>query len=600
MNDGLSLTEIREIKTEFSYNEITPMVKELIAKGLITQEQLDENRKNASRKTMNRGVVLSPEEQVQFILNKIIKGYSPEEIVKSDKTKSITIHKVRYQKRKLIADGVISAEEAEKAMQERQAKALDRKHKRLIDKIKEYTELGYTLIEMTEFIKEYNYGSIIEIKNKYAKENGWYTKEELAKFAGLRKIREAEEAQRTFENLPLEEREKIIREREVEARRQEEEIRKRQEEIIARREERKAETKKKHQEDINILKGHIKNRKTMKKAADLMSCSIEYIYRLKRESIQEGTWLTEEEMNTIKKQREKEQEKVRRKRERERKKEQERRREENQFRIKKDVFQVLMYRKEEIPYKEIAKKMNYSISHLVMLKRLADKIFPDEEALKEFASLLKLKEEKERQEEQKIQKRELRQVKREIREQEAVSGALKKERKRKIKGYANVYKRYKKAAKAEDKLELDGEENVSTEGREKFIETLTALHSLEASLPDRDIEFVMNTFEMHPEIAEKDSIKFLISNANKRGGLKSVMKMVTELSRTLSDTKFHKSLAEYGSWLKKIALRPKIQEMKKQKMSNSEIAEKLGISSAEVSIIFHNDKKPDFSDFGNR
>lgn len=338
----------------------------------------------------------------------------------------------------------------------------------------------------------------------------------------------------------------------------------------------------------------------MEKAAELMDCSVAYVYKLRRESIQEGTWLTQEELAVIKEQRRKVQEKARRKRERDKKKEQQRKREENQFRIKKEAFQILMYRKEEVPYKEIAKEMNYSISHLVVLKRLADNIFPNEEAITEFASLLKLEEEKDRKEEQIRQKRELRQAKREIREQETLSKALKKDRKQKIKGYTNTYKRYKKVAKKEDNLELDGEENVSTEGRKKFIETLTDLHSLEANIPDKDIEFVINTFELHPEIADRDSIRFLISNANKKGGLKNVTRIVNELTEILSDTKFHRQLIEYGRWIRKIALRPKIQEMKKQKMSNTEIGEKLGISSAEVSIILHSEKNPDFSDFENR
>lgn len=600
INDGLSLTQIRELKPEFSYNEVTPMVKELITNGVVTQEQVEENQKNATRNTMNKEVELSPEEQVKFILDKVRKGYTPAEIVKSDKTKSLTMHKVLYQKRRLIAEGIITEEEADNAMRKRQENALKRKHKRIAKKIKEYTELGYTLVEISGFITEYNYGTLGDIKNAYAKENGWYTKEELESFAVLRKKREAEEAQRAFESLPPEEKERIIKEREAEAKRLEEEKRKRQEEIIVRRQARKAETNKKHQEDIDILKEHIKSGKTMERAAELMNCSLGYAYKIRRKSVQNGSWLTTEELALIQEQKRKEQEKARRKKERERKKEQERKREENQFRIKKEAFELLMYRKEGYTYKEISEKMNYSVPHLTVLKRLADKIFADKGDLEEFSQLIKFKEKKEQQQEQVRLKRELRQAKKEIKEQETVSKAFAKERKRKIKGYADAYKRYKKVAKAEDNLELDGEENVSTEGREKFIETLTALHSLEADISDKDIELVINAFDMHPEIADKASIKFLISDANKKGGLKSVGRIVNELSSTLRDTKFHKPLIEYGRWIKKIVLRPKIQEMKVQGMNNTQIGESLGISSAEVSIIFYNDKEPDFFDFDGR
>lgn len=71
---------------------------------------------------------------------------------------------------------------------------------------------------------------------------------------------------------------------------------------------------------------------------------------------------------------------------------------------------------------------------------------------------------------------------------------------------------------------------------------------------------------------------------------------MNKLTNALQDTKFYEPLVEYKRWLKKIAIRPKIQEMKKQGMNNNQIGEKLGISSAEVNIIFYNDIKPDFSD----
>ena len=76
---------------------------------------------------MNHSVDLSPEEQVEFILDKIKKGYTPAEIVESDKTQSLTMHKVLYQKRQLIAKGMITEEKATKAMQKRQEKVLAKK-----------------------------------------------------------------------------------------------------------------------------------------------------------------------------------------------------------------------------------------------------------------------------------------------------------------------------------------------------------------------------------------------------------------------------------------------------------------------------------------
>lgn len=207
VQNGLSTKEIRELKPEFTDDEVTSMIKELIATGIITQGQVTQNAINSNRRTLNRNATLSPDEQVQFILDKVRKGYSPTEIVESDETKSLTINKVRFQKKQLIAKGIISQEEADTAMKKRQEQALTIKHKKVMDKIKEYTELGYTLDEMTEFIEEYSSKQqLSKIKSAYIKENGWYTEDELKEFARLRKIRE-------YESLPPEEKKRIEEEK---------------------------------------------------------------------------------------------------------------------------------------------------------------------------------------------------------------------------------------------------------------------------------------------------------------------------------------------------------------------------------------------------
>ncbi len=600
VNAGLTITQMRDLKPEFSYNEFTPMIKELIEAGVITQEQVDDNAKKGSKKTMNQGLQLSPEEQVQFILDKIRKGYAPTEIVNSDKTKSLTMHKVLYQKRKLIAEGKISQEEADRAMQSRQEKALARKHKKVINRIKEYTEFGYSLTEISEFITEYSYGTLSDIKNEYMKKNGWYTKEELSMFAIQRKDREAEEARRAFESLPLAERIRIEEERIAEARRLEEEKRKRREEIIAKRQAKKDETNKSHQEDANKLKNHLKNGDNMEKAAELMGVSTAYAYKIRRESIQNGTWLTVEEIGAMQEQKQKEKEKAKRKKARQKQKEQNRKKEEEQFRVKKEAWRLLKYREEGYTYKEISRKMNYSIAHLTVLRRKANEIFDIEGTLEEFTQLMKKEEEKANQEEQARLAREQRETQKAIKEAEELSKAFQKERKRKIKGYAESYKRYRKAAKKEDNLELDGEENVSTEGRKNFIDVVINLYKLDADIPDKDIEIILNTFYMHPEVVDKKSIKFLISNAYEEGGLKGAERMVIELANILRETKFYALLTEYQKWLKEQTLFLRIKELKARGMSDNAIGEKLCISSAEVKVIFYNKKKTEFPNFEDR
>ena len=172
------------------------------------------------------------------------------------------------------------------------------------------------------------------------------------------------------------------------------------------------------------------------------------------------------------------------------------------------------------------------------------------------------------------------------------------ERKQKIKEYKRLYNICKKEAKKEDKLELKGEENISTEGRIKLIEVLVALQNLDVDIYDEDIDIVLNTFYMYPEIANKDSIKFLISDAGKKGGIKSTERVILELLNTLRDTKYYEALVEYRKWVRKLNLLPEIQTMKKKGMNNTQIAENLGITSSEVSIVLNNDKSQIFSGIG--
>lgn len=571
VNNGLSAEEIRKLKPEFGYNEVSPLIKELIDLGSITQEQVNENATNARRKAMNKSVELSPDEQVSFILDKVRMGYMPIEIVESDKTKSITMHKVLYQKRQLIAKGIISEEEAQQAMKKRQEEAIAKKRTEVMNKVKEYTELGYTLTEISNFIPEYGYGFLRHIKTIYAEKNGWYTKEQLKEFAKLRKLREAEEAKRAFENLPPEEK-RII----------EEERTKRQEEIIAKRKERQERTNDKNQEDIKKLKDYLKSGKTMQESADIMNYSLSYIYIIKRKSLQNNTWFTPEELKEVEEKKEKQKQK------------------------KEDVLKLREYVKQGYMYEEIAKKMNYSVGYLSDLRKIAiaDNIWFTKEAIKEFKVLRKKREERER---QRVQKEEQERLEKERKEKERLEkekqAKLEREQKEykkikrlKLREYEEEYNKYRKLAKEEDKLELYGEENVQTEGRKKFIEILISLNNLGKLISDKDIEIVINTLYTYPEIANKDNIKLLILDANKKGGLKSSEKMIMELADILRKTKFYEPLVQYRIWIKKLALLPQIQDMKKQGMSNENIGKKLGISSSEVSIIFNN-KEPDFSDF---
>lgn len=346
-NDGLNGKQIRELKPEFAFNEVTSIIKELICVGIVTREKIEENRKNSFRRIMNKDAKMSIEEQESYVLDKVRKGYNSKEITESDTTKTLTKNKVINLKKQLIAIGKITQKEADEAIQKRQKEILNKKHNKVINKIKKYTELGYNLKEMSKFITEYSYSHLGKIRNNYITQNGWYTQKQLERYVSLRN-----------------------------------------------------------------------------------------------------------------------------------------------------------------------------------------------------------------------------------------AGGEK--------YYKKMYKLFKQEAKKEDELELEGEIDIPTQGREMLIEVLINLDNLKIDISNEDIQIVLNTFYMYPKLANKDSIRLIISNTIKNEGIQSIEMKAIELRDILRDTKFYKPLEEYSRWARKLKLLPKMQDMKKNGMNNSKISEKLGISSSEVSIILNN------------
>ena len=278
------------------------------------------------------------------------------------------------------------------------------------------------------------------------------------------------------------------------------------------------------------------------------------------------------------------------------KEEQNRKEEENQQRIRNEMLTFREYIEKGYTYNEIVPKMGYSLSYLQFLRKIAidNNMWFTNKEIKEFRRSREKKELFEKQEAQKKEEqrkaREQREKERLDREEEKQRKALNKERKRIIKHYET----YRRLAKKEDRLELDGEENVSTEGRRKFMEILNKLHNLEVDIPDKDVEIVLNTLYLYPQFASKDTLKFLISDANKKMGIKFAERRIVELTNILKNTKFYEPLIEYRRWIRKQALLPEIKAMKEQGLSNTDIGEKLDITSAEVSAIFYGDRRHDF------
>lgn len=285
---GYSLGEIKESNSDFVSNEVGKIAAKAIQLGLITRDQVEENRKSATKRAMNLNAKLSPEEQQQFVIDKVRKGYTPNEIVESDKTKSISYHKALYQKRQIIANGIISQEDADKAMRERVEEQTLQRHNAIIDQIKSYTIQGYTLKEMSDKLP-YAYSYLSKIRRDYEEINGWFSKEELKEFARQRKAREAKEK---FDSLSDEEKARFENERV-----QEKLIK--QQETEKRRQERKKETEQIHRKHIEQIKILRKERKICSQIAEELGVSQAYVNRLIRKSKDEGTWFTEEELQEI-------------------------------------------------------------------------------------------------------------------------------------------------------------------------------------------------------------------------------------------------------------------------------------------------------------
>lgn len=73
--------------------------------------------------------------------------------------------------------------------------------------------------------------------------------------------------------------------------------------------------------------------------------------------------------------------------------------------------------------------------------------------------------------------------------------------------------------------------------------------------------------------------------ANKKGGIANVERMVTSLMSELRETKYYKPLLEYKTYIKNQRLLSRIKQMKSQGMENALIADNLHISSADVAIL---------------
>lgn len=360
INDGHTSVKIRNCFEGMGYKKYKKILERLIESGKVTQDMLEKNRVSAIRISINPDTVMTPEEQTSFIIEKSKQGYTPTEIVESDKTNSLTMPMVKNQRDLLFKRGILSREEIDKAMKQRQKVKLQEKRSNVLKEIIKYTKLGYTLSEIASIIG-YNLNDVGLIKKEYSEKHGWFSQKEIKQFREKRRNKEEKE-------------------------------------------------------------------------------------RLKKQK--EG--------------------------------------------------------------KKVERKLESAKKHLIKAR---------------------------------------------------------------------------KAAKKEEKLEIDFEEDNSNLSRKKYLEIVTQFYNDFGYIEEEDIELVKKFINSSAEIANKDIIKAIIMNSYKNGGIQETIKSINELAQYLWETEYGQYLSKYRLWLRKLELLSKVREFKNNKMSNDEIAKILGISSTEVVLL---------------
>lgn len=126
---GDSLKVIREEIDEYiDYNGSAKLAKQLVELGIVTNEELEANAKAARKNSNSIGKALSTEEQIKFIREKVFLGYTQKEIVDSDETGSVSMHSALYQKRRMIAEGLITAKKADRLMEKHKQDLLEEQY----------------------------------------------------------------------------------------------------------------------------------------------------------------------------------------------------------------------------------------------------------------------------------------------------------------------------------------------------------------------------------------------------------------------------------------------------------------------------------------
>lgn len=408
--------------------------------------------------------------------------------------------------------------------------------------------------------------------------------------------------------------------------------------------------KRNHEEDIKKLKEHIINNGRLVTASKYIGCSDQYVYELIRECIEKGVWFTEEEQRELgligenKSKRSKVQpigvptdeiEKLKyyfyiygndwKAIERESPYPMRHLKKLKEIAIKNGLWfseeeekEVLDKVREQEIAKQVAEQTRQDNVQAMLDEQRKQRKEDSEKAIEAYNRMLEV--ERSAQEAEKgisqeqtdvavnekvVQKQDDIAVDEEVKQEQTENTKQKKNnvkqrcslpRQRKARSYLyEEYKRCKKSAKSEDRQEINGKERVSTEGRKALVKIMQRLQALEILIPDDDIEIIINGYDMHTEIVNKDGIQVLIYDASQKGGIPGTKKRVNELLSSLRKTKYYQPLLQYKKWLNLFEMRTTIKEMQNDGLSIADIATHLRLSLAEINQILNLNEMPKFS-----
>ena len=551
----------------------------------------------------------------------------------------------------LISEGLTTEEEIRKAETRGRSAQTVESHKADIEIIKKHIQSGKTIADIA---KEYRRShSYISRLIKESKANGeWLTDEQEQE---IRKNRE----RKILQKKEAEQREKQ-RQKEKKKR---ERLQKAQEQREKKKRERQQQIAEQHKADIEKIKRHIKSKKTITDIAREMGCSREYIYRLIRQSKENGEWITDEQIDQGRENTENKKERRRQQIEEKHKADIEKIKEyiqagktikniagemgfsreyiyrlikqskengewltEEQEQERKVVIQTKRQQKREFKQREknkqkeaikrenivrfrwlveegysiqeIADKMNYTVQYMYTLKKqcIDQGLWFSEESLEQFRKERNIREgkkaERAKRTEEKRLENERRELELKVKQQEALHRDMEAQRNIKIRELMDSIKISKKKAKKEFDMELDEPTRVSTIGRRKFLSCILELHKLSGSIAEDNKKLAIDIICTCPELATKGLLKMLIMDSFKMEGINGSIKTINQLTRTLNGTEFYEYLVNYKDWVKKTKVENDIKRLKAEGKNNTEVAQLLNISSAEVAIIWEDGVGP--------